>query len=175
MPITALELRHAEALTAFEADFAATDEPRIPAYFADPAWPHARKVQEVNGWAEGRFLKPGWGPCTTRFLELDGALVGVVNIRHELSEQLRQVGGHIGYSVAPSARRKGHGTTLLRAGLDVCRGLGIDQALVTCDETNLGSIRVIENNGGRLFETDARPGSPPICRFWVPTDRADLV
>ncbi|MFK7931221.1 MAG: GNAT family N-acetyltransferase [Myxococcota bacterium] len=168
MSITALHLRHDKALTAFEQDFVDAGEARIPAYFADYRWPHERKVREVNGWAKGDFLKPGWSLCTTRFLERDGHLLGVVNVRHELTDALREVGGHIGYSVRPSARRQGVGTAVMRGGLDVCRDLGITQALVTCDETNLGSIRVIENNGGRLFETDARPGQPAICRFWVP-------
>ena len=36
------------------------------------------------------------------------------------------------------------------AALPVARSLGIDPALVTCDESNTGSRRVIEGNGGML-------------------------
>ena len=98
-------------------------------------------------------------------------LLGVVNVRHTLTDSLRHVGGHVGYAVRPSARRRGHGTTLLRAGLEVCAGLGITEALITCDETNVGSVRVIANHGGRQIEREPRADGPAILRFRVPTGR----
>jgi predicted acetyltransferase len=74
------------------------------------------------------------------------------------------MGGHIGYDVRPSARRRGHATAMLRAALPVARGLGIESALVTCDEDNVASRKVIEANGG-VFE-DQRGDK---LRFWIPT------
>jgi predicted acetyltransferase len=98
---------------------------------------------------------------------VDGAVfLGRVSIRHRLTNRLRQVGGHIGYDVAPSARRRGHAAAMLRAALPVAAELGIDPALVTCDVDNVASRKVIEGNGGRLFQ--AGDGK---MRFWVPTGR----
>ena len=74
------------------------------------------------------------------------------------------MGGHIGYDVRPSARRRGHATAMLRGALIVARGLGIESALVTCSVDNVGSRTVIERNGGVL--EDERAGK---LRFWVPT------
>jgi predicted acetyltransferase len=76
------------------------------------------------------------------------------------------VGGHIGYDVRASARRRGHATAMLAGGLAVAAGLGIDPALITCDVDNVGSRRVIETNGGVL--EDERDGK---LRFWTPTRR----
>jgi predicted acetyltransferase len=73
--------------------------------------------------------------------------------------------GLIGYDVAPKARRHGHGTAMLRAALPIARKLGFDRALITCDPDNVGSRRVMENNGG-IFECE-RNGK---LRYWVPTD-----
>jgi len=73
------------------------------------------------------------------------------------------MGGHIGYDVRPSARRRGHATAMLRMGLIVARGLGIKRALVTCDVGNVGSRAVIERSGGVL--EDERSGT---LRFWMP-------
>ncbi len=141
----------------------------MPGWFADLAWSHARRVEVVSGWERGEGLEGGQVACTTRFLEVEGELTGVVNVRHELTACLRFVGGHVGYAVRPSARRRGHGTALLRGGLDVCARLGIERALVTCDATNDGSIAVIRRHGGRAFEREARAGKPDVLRFWVPT------
>src|SRR5690242_3199976 len=74
--------------------------------------------------------------------------LGRIAIRHRLTAQLRASGGHIGYDVRPSARRRGHATAMLRAALPVARALGVDSALVTCDAGNVASRRVIERNGG---------------------------
>ena len=86
------------------------------------------------------------------------------SIRHHLTEALRQVGGHIGYDIRPTARRRGHATAMLRAALPIAARLGIDPALVTCDVSNVASRRVIEANGGRPNQL----GEGKL-RFWVPT------
>jgi predicted acetyltransferase len=96
-------------------------------------------------------------------------VVGRVSIRHRLTDNLLQVGGHIGYAVIPSARRRGHATAALAQSLRIAAGLGIDPALVTCDDTNVASRRVIEKNGGQL--EDVRMSK---LRFWVPTHAAPL-
>ena len=74
------------------------------------------------------------------------------------------MGGHIGYDVRPSARRRGHATSMLAAALPVARGLGIGQALLTCLNDNIGSRKAIEANGGVL--DNERDG---MLRFWIPT------
>lgn len=66
--------------------------------------------------------------------------LGRLAIRHRLTLQLREVGGHIGYHVRPSARRYGHATAMGRAALPVARNLGIESALLTCDITNVASL-----------------------------------
>jgi RimJ/RimL family protein N-acetyltransferase len=63
------------------------------------------------------------------------------------------VSGHIGYDVRPNARRQGHATAMLAAALPVANALGIDGAVLTCDETNIASRRVIEAYGGRYVDT----------------------
>lgn len=104
-------------------------------------------------------------PSTWLWIVDDGdEVVGRVSIRHRLNDNLLNVGGHIGYAVIPSARRRGHATAALAQSLDLAAELGIDPALVTCDDTNVASRRVIENNGGVL--EDVRAGK---LRFWVPT------
>ena len=104
-------------------------------------------------------------PCTTLWYVEGPVYLGRLAIRHRLTPALLETGGHIGYDVRPSARRRGHATAMLRSALPVARGLGIDPALVTCDTGNVASRRVIEANGGVL--EDERKGK---LRFWVSTD-----
>jgi predicted acetyltransferase len=103
---------------------------------------------------------------TTRWWVEDGAYIGRVSIRHRLTEELRRLGGHIGYDVRRSRRREGHATAMLGAALPLAGGLGIGPALITCDTPNVASRRVIERNGGML--EDECDGA---LRFWVPTHR----
>jgi predicted acetyltransferase len=90
--------------------------------------------------------------------ESDGRLVGMIQIRHCLNEHLRLEGGHIGYSVRRSERRKGYATQMLRAALNACPGLGIKEALVTCEPNNIGSAGVIKANGG-VYKRQVRLGN----------------
>lgn len=89
-------------------------------------------------------------------------VVGFLALRHELTPALLQEGGHIGYSVRPSRRREGHATRALAQALERARALGIDRALVTCDDDNEPSARTIERNGGAL--EDVRDG---VRRYWI--------
>jgi predicted acetyltransferase len=106
----------------------------------------------------------GFVPSTTLWWVEGDEYLGRLAIRHRLTPHLLEEGGHIGYDVRTSARRRGHATAMLRAALPVSRALGIESALVTCEFTNLGSRRVIEANGGVL--EDQRGDK---LRFWVPT------
>jgi predicted acetyltransferase len=90
--------------------------------------------------------------------------LGQISIRHRLTVRLREIGGHIGHDIRPSARRRGHATAMLAAALPVARSLGINPALLTCDENNIASRKVIEANGGVL--EDVRSGQ---LRYWVST------
>jgi predicted acetyltransferase len=108
---------------------------------------------DVRAHARGERLRPGWVPATSLVAVLDGHVVGRVHVRHELTPFLREVGGHIGYGVRPRWRRRGVATALLRVGLDVLAALGVEEALVTCDDDNRASAAVIERAGGRLVGT----------------------
>jgi predicted acetyltransferase len=106
----------------------------------------------------------GFVPDTELWWVEGDAFLGRVGIRHRLTPALMEVGGHIGYDVRPSARRRGHATAMLQEALIVARGLAIERALVTCNVDNVGSRTVIERSGGVL--EDERAGK---LRFWVPT------
>lgn len=96
----------------------------------------------------------------------DNRLIGVVNIRHRLNEGLLHIGGHIGYGIRPSERRKGHATELLRLALIKAKQLGISKALLTCDKDNIGSAMTIMNNGG-VLDSEAVVNDVAIQRYWI--------
>jgi predicted acetyltransferase len=140
------------------------DESHTVEELADPA-AFAAFTQRLNDLALPGTPRPEGFVAMTTLWWVDGEdILGRLSIRHELTDFLREVGGHIGYVVQPSARRQGHATAMLAAALPTIRGLGIDPALVTCDATNTASRCVIESNGGVL--EDQREDK---LRFWVPT------
>ncbi len=91
-------------------------------------------------------------PALTYFYvrEGDGKIVGMINIRLALNDFLRKEGGHIGYSVRPTERRRHYATDMLSAALRVCDIIGIREVLVSCDSDNVASAGVIKNCGGVL-------------------------
>ncbi|MCC6624654.1 MAG: GNAT family N-acetyltransferase [Deltaproteobacteria bacterium] len=98
----------------------------------------------------------------------DLVLVGRIAIHHHLDDALRLSGGHIGYDTVPSWRGRGVATEMLRQALPIARALGLGEVLLTCDETNAASIRVIERNGGVLRETRSLDPSRPSKRYyWI--------
>ena len=99
--------------------------------------------------------KEGHVPATTYFaLDKDrNVMVGAISIRHYLNEKLRNGGGHIGDGVRPSERRKGYATEMIRLALPICKKMGIDKVMISCNDYNIGSRKSIINNGGVLERT----------------------
>ena len=170
MPIVSLATHHEAALASMLADFERAGETDVAGYFLPFDCPHARAVSSLAAWPRGEGLEAGWVPCTTMFYEESGTLLGLYNFRHHLSPQLMLEGGHVGYSVRPTARGRGIATALLSHARAFGRTRRLEMLLLTCDTTNLASKRVIEKNGGALRDTYPLPKSGRLThRFDVPT------
>lgn len=110
----------------------------------------------------GRGLPPGRVPMTTYWLYDGRKPVAMSKLRHRLNESLLRVGGHIGYCVRPTERRKGYGTRLLALTLVAAREVGIAPVLLTCHEDNVASRLIIERNNGILDCV-----AEGVCHYWV--------
>lgn len=105
----------------------------------------------------------------TRFWLVAGqTFIGRINVRHAINDGLALQGGHIGYAIRRSARGHGYGQTILKLALPEAKKLGLTKALLTCDDTNLASARIIEKAGGKLQDTITVQGHPvPVRRYWL--------
>jgi predicted acetyltransferase len=130
------------------------------------------KAESYEGWLEKITLArtaelSGFVVGSTYFAFADGKIVGTISVRNYLTESLLRCGGHIGYAVRPSERRKGYGAGMLSLALEKCRALGIREALVTCDKDNIASAKTILNNGGVLENELIDEKETLIQRYWV--------
>lgn len=123
----------------------------------------AAYLQDRSRWADRAIAPPaGWVHCNFYWIvDTSEALLGFLAIRHSLTPHLLEVGGHIGYSVRPSARNRGVASAALELGLEKARELEISPVLLTVKEDNPASRRVIERCGGRY--EDSRQG---FRRYW---------
>ena len=109
-------------------------------------------LSHIRSMHEGTNLPEGWVSATTLWLVDDMAcrFLGEVDIRHRLTDSLLRYGGHIGYAIRLGEWNKGYGTLMLRLALPCAKTLGITRCLITCDDDNPGSARVMEKNGFTL-------------------------
>ena len=146
-----------------------TSEPDWPFAFSfDESTDFAAYVDQLNGWARGEGLPDGFVSNTYLVGVVGGVIVGRISIRHRLNDFLARVGGHIGYGVIPSQRGRGFATEMLRQALPIAAGLGLSRVLVTCDDDNFASARVIEKNGGVYEGLNDDPDLPIAKRrYWI--------
>jgi predicted acetyltransferase len=128
-------------------------------------------VARLEAASRGEGIPADFVANTTFWLVDDrGEVVAVSNLRHGLTPRLRIEGGHIGYGVRPSARRRGHASEILRCTLMQARSHGIETALVTCAATNAGSRATILRCAGRLdSEEYVESRREVVQRYWIPT------
>ena len=131
--------------------------------------------QDFVSWVEqnrdhelGLNLPDGFVPAI-QYVSFDeeGQAIGFLHLRLRLNDYLLNMGGHIGYSIRPSQRRKGYAKELLKQGLQEALSKNIARVLVTCDENNEGSRRTILACGGVL--EDSREG---VERYWIEVEDA---
>lgn len=125
-------------------------------------------LKYLNNESKGINLLPGRVPSTKYFLvdEYD-KIVGGISIRHSINtEYLKKYGGHIGYGIRPSERKKGYGNIILSLGLKEIRKMKIKKVLVTVLDSNICSKKIIEKNGG-VLENKINFDNDLMCRYWI--------
>jgi predicted acetyltransferase len=126
-------------------------------------WLEAASEDFAGFVATRRGVQVRWGVPSTVFWYVSGEYyLGTLVVRHRLTAELAETGGHIGYHVVAPWRRQGHATRMLAAGLTQCRELGLNRVLLTCAADNEPSRRVILANGGA---PDGRRAGED--RFWI--------
>lgn len=116
--------------------------------------------------ALGIDLKEGYVPSSSYWLIDGGEYIGTVHVRTELNEDLMKKGGNIGYAVRSTKRQMGYGTKILELALTKAKESGLDRVLITCDDDNIGSAKIIESNGG-VLENKAEVDGILIRRYWI--------
>ncbi len=125
-------------------------------------------VRKLDNWSRGEELPNGYVPAGFYVGVVDGEVVGRVSVRFQLNDFLAKIGGHVGYGVRPSQRRRGYATEMLRQAIPICAAHGVTRALLTCDLNNIGSIKVIERFGGVLEGVTNEPSlAVQKRRYWI--------
>lgn len=115
------------------------------------------------------------GRCQSRtFLlirENDNKIVGTINVRWNLNEAMLRFGGHIGYGIRPTERRKGYNKINLYLGMLEAKKVGLEKVMLDCDVNNLGSDKTLKALGGKLERTEVDPSDGILTNvYWFNVD-----
>lgn len=149
-------------------EFKENNEALVPFCIAFDNEPFEDYLEKISNLSNGISVPSGFVAHSTFWLIDDEQIVAVSNLRHQLTERLRREGGHIGYSVRPSRRKRGYGKAVLGKTLMKAAGMGIREVLITCDSNNAGSIGVILANGGVFDSEEYLPEKNAVFyRYWI--------
>ena len=130
--------------------------------------PFSMYVQRLHNWSLGLDLPADWVRNTFLVALNKETIIGRVSIRHRLNKHLEMYDGHIGYGGVPSYRGQGYAKEILRLALLEAKKLKIQRVLVSADENNVASTRVIERNGGIYDNSVTQPDCRiPKRRYWI--------
>ena len=138
---------------------------------------HSLKLCETaKEWVESCMAMEKIETCPVNFVTSntymavrvsDNRVVGIIELRHHIDHPILGMwGGHIGYSIRPSERRKGYGKEMLRLCLQKCKERGMDKVMVTCSTENTASEKTILANGG-MFEKIVPGDREYMKRYWI--------
>lgn len=117
---------------------------------------------------EGKNMPAHWVPATQFVCLRGGKIVGMIQVRRELNDYLRNYAGHIGYSVRPDERKKGVATWMLQNALPYCRDIGSTRVMVACEPWNDGSRKTILHGGGVYAKTvHCKERNINLEQYWI--------
>ena len=103
----------------------------------------------------------------------DDKIIGTINVRWNLTENMKQFGGNIGYGIRPTERRKGYNKINLYLGLIEAQKVGLHRVMLDCDANNLGSSKTMEALGGKLERTEIDPYDGILTSvYWINVDES---
>ena len=126
----------------------------------------AEFVRKLKNQEKGIGLPKGYVPASTYWLVAEGNFIGKASIRHKLNKKLYREGGHIGYEIRPSERKRGFGKKILELAIKKTIKLDINKILVTCNDDNIGSWKIIEANGG-ILQNKIKDEDKLLRRYWI--------
>lgn len=124
--------------------------------------------QTMENW-EKATVHDNWVQASTFFAvrESDRRIIGMIDIRHELNDFLAAYGGHIGYSVRPSERRKGYAAQMLNMALEYAKDIGLVRVMLACNADNEASRRTILKCGGMLEREFVYTDGKTVQVYWI--------
>ncbi|MGZ6507327.1 MAG: GNAT family N-acetyltransferase [Tumebacillaceae bacterium] len=126
---------------------------RLSGYSVNPAWPQV-DFEEILPWLAGLMEKD---PTFSDWMGLivhtaDSMVIGDMGFKGAPDEHGAV---EVGYSVVPDYQGKGYATEMLRGMIEFAFAQpGVQKVLAECEETNIGSIRVLEKAGLRQIGQD---------------------
>lgn len=137
-----------------------------------PPWHYEKLDAHFDEFVEALLAREhepiaGFVPQTDYWLIADGVYAGRIGLRHRLNSALQRFGGHIGYQIRPTMWRKGYGKLQLQLLLPKAWQLGLKRVLITCDDDNIGSYKIIEGNGGVLIDKVDNGRGVLTRRYWI--------
>ena len=94
--------------------------------------------------------------------------MGTVNVRWDLDEEMLRFGGHIGYGIRPSERRKGYNKINLYLALQEAGKIGLDRVMIECFVSNIASDKTIQALGGILERCEKDPVDGEMANvYWI--------
>jgi len=139
--------------------------------FSYEEWLAESEKQKNKEYAKSVNRVPGETYFLIRYN--DNKIVGMINIRHDLNAELLHFGGHIGYGIRPTERRKGYNKINLYLGLFVARKFGLKKVMLDCDENNFGSDKTIKDLGGVLERREIDTSDNTMTNvYWIDVENS---
>lgn len=162
-----ISISHENEIFRIKKEYEESNDNYEGAFFIKDIDDFTQTIKELNNYSEGIMDNSNYVPYTCYVaINDENKIVGVASLRHELNDFLNKYGGHIGYSVVPSERRKGYGSSILKLLLGEAKRKNISKVLLTCFDSNIASKKIIEKNNG-VLENKIKQNDDLICRYWI--------
>ncbi len=161
---------HEQAASEYLQEHIANGEPHLHGSSQFEKYPFYKDwLAHLKANSNPKTVKPGWVVSSTFFgvRESDNRIIGMIDIRHDLNDFLRDYRGNIGYGVRPTERRKGYATQMLSLALEYCRRLGLKHVMISCDKNNPASRNTILHAGGILEKETLDEDGSTVQIFWI--------